>query len=98
MLPERNLREASMRNIWTIAKREYNHYFISPIAYVVAFILLITVGIYFVSLVRYFSNQALFGGAQAPDIVYLNYLFVFLLVFTAPAMTMRLLSDEARTG
>jgi hypothetical protein len=26
-----------MRNIWTIAKREYDHYFISPIAYVVAF-------------------------------------------------------------
>ena len=30
-----------MRNIWTIAKREYDHYFISPIAYVVAFMILL---------------------------------------------------------
>ena len=26
-----------MRNIWTIAKREYDNYFNSPLAYVVAF-------------------------------------------------------------
>ena len=36
-----------MRNIWTIAKREYDHYFISPIAYVVAFMILLTIGIIF---------------------------------------------------
>ena len=36
-----------MRNIWIIAKREYNHYFISPIAYVVAFMILLTIGIIF---------------------------------------------------
>ncbi len=88
-----------MRNIWTIAKREYNHYFISPIAYVVAFIILITLGIYFTYIISYFSQQALFGGGgQAPDITPINWLFVFLLVFTTPAITMRSLSDEARTG
>ena len=36
-----------MRNIWTIAKREYDHYFISPIAYVVAVALLFLIGVYF---------------------------------------------------
>jgi len=87
-----------MRNIWTIAKREYNHYFISPIAYVVAFIILITLGIYFTYIIGIVTQQALFGGAQAPDITPINWLFVFLLVFTTPAVTMRSLSEEARTG
>jgi ABC-2 type transport system permease protein len=87
-----------MRNIWTIAKREYNHYFISPIAYVVAFIILVTIGIYFAYIIGIVTRQALFGGAQAPDITPINWLFVFLLVFTTPAVTMRSLSDEARTG
>ncbi len=87
-----------MRNIWTIAKREYNHYFISPIAYVVAFIMLFTLGIYFVYIINYFSQQSVFGGTQTPDITPINWLFVFLLVFTTPAITMRSLSDEARAG
>jgi ABC-2 type transport system permease protein len=87
-----------MRNIWTIAKREYNHYFISPIAYVVAFIILITLGIYFTYIIGIVSQQALFGGTFAPDVTPINWLFVFLLVFTTPAVTMRSLSDEARTG
>jgi ABC-2 type transport system permease protein len=87
-----------MRNIWTIAKREYDHYFISPIAYVVAFIILITEGVYFTYIISYFSQQALYGGGQTPDITPINWLFVFLLVFMTPAITMRSISDEARTG
>ncbi len=86
-----------MRNIWTIAKREYDHYFISPIAYVVAFMILITLGIYFTVIVGATAQQA-FSGAPAPDVTPINWLFVFLLVFTTPAITMRSLSDEARTG
>lgn len=86
-----------MRNIWTIAKREYDHYFISPIAYVVAFMILLTLGIYFTYIIWATSQQAIYG-AQAPDITPINWLFVFLLVFTVPAITMRSLSDEARTG
>lgn len=87
-----------MRNIWTIAKREYNHYFISPIAYVVAFMILITLGIYFTYIIGIVSRQALLGGTFAPDVTPINWLFVFLMVFTTPAVTMRSLSDEARTG
>ena len=36
-----------MRNIWTIAKREYDQYFVSPVAYVVAFAILLTIGVLF---------------------------------------------------
>jgi gliding motility-associated transport system permease protein len=86
-----------MRNIWTIAKREYNHYFISPLAYVVAFSILLPMGIYFAIIVFATSQQA-FSGAPAPDITPITWLFCFLLVFTTPVLTMRLLSDEARMG
>jgi len=37
-----------MRNIWTIAKREFNNYFSSPVAYTVAFLILTIIGIIFV--------------------------------------------------
>ena len=86
-----------MRNIWTIAKREYNHYFISPLAYVVAFIILLPLGIYFAVIVFATSQQA-FSGAPPPDISPITWLFCFLLVFTTPVLTMRLISDEARLG
>lgn len=86
-----------MRNIWTIAKREYNHYFISPLAYVVAFSILMPLGIYFAIIVFATSQQA-FSGAPPPDVTPITWLFCFLLVFTTPVLTMRLLSDEARMG
>ena len=86
-----------MRNIWTIAKREYDHYFISPLAYVVAFIILLPLGIYFAVIVFATSQQA-FSGAPPPDISPITWLFCFLLVFTTPVLTMRLISDEARMG
>lgn len=87
-----------MKNIWTIAKREYDNYFNSPLAYVVAFAILLPLGIYF-SLILYFSAQNSFmGGGTAPDSTQVNWLFVFLMVFLSPALTMRLLSDEARMG
>src|SRR5690554_4366381 len=64
---ENALYEAAMRNIWIIAKREFNHYFISPIAYVVAFMILLTVGIMFSLNVLYFIQNAFQAFGQAPD-------------------------------
>jgi ABC-2 type transport system permease protein len=87
-----------MRNIWIIAKREYNHYFISPIAYVVAFMILLTIGIIFAINVFYFIQNAVQSFGQAPDITPVTGAFGFLLVLTVPALTMRLLADEARMG
>lgn len=87
-----------MKNIWIIAKREYDNYFNSPLAYVVAFAVLLPLGIYF-SLILYGSAQSAFmGGGAAPNSTPINWLFVFLMVFLSPALTMRLLSDEARMG
>ena len=86
-----------MRNIWTIAKREYDNYFNSPLAYVVAFAILLPMGIYF-SLIMFVSSSQAAQGAPAPDSAQINWLFVFLMIFLSPALTMRLLSDEARMG
>ncbi|HSL30109.1 MAG TPA: ABC transporter permease subunit [Anaerolineales bacterium] len=87
-----------MRNIWIIAKREYNHYFVSPIAYVVAFMILLTMGIIFAINIFYFIQNAFQSFGQVPDISPITGAFGFLLVLSIPALTMRLLADEARMG
>jgi len=87
-----------MRNIWIIAKREFDHYFISPIAYVVAFMILLTIGIIFAINIYFFIQNALQSFGQVPDISSVTGAFGFLLVLSIPAITMRLISDEARMG
>jgi ABC-2 type transport system permease protein len=86
-----------MRNIWTIAKREYNLYFISPVAYVVAFLFLTIVGLIFsINLVMLSLNQ--FGFAPAPDPRSVTSPMAFLMLLAIPALTMRLVADEVRMG
>jgi len=86
-----------MRNIWTIAKREFNNYFTSPIAYAVAFLFLTIVGLIFVlNLFAYTSNP--FSYADAPDTRMVTGPMAFLLILAIPALTMRLVADEVRMG
>ena len=91
-----------MRNTWTIASREYHRFFTSPVAYVVAFVILLTLGIMFGLTVLVYSQNALnagFGGPpNAPDISGITGTFTFLLVLSVPALTMRLVADENRMG
>jgi len=44
------------------------------------------------------TSQQAFSGAPPPDISPITWLFCFLLVYTTPVLTMRLISDEARMG
>jgi len=87
-----------MRNIWTIAKREYDNYFNSPVAYVVAFTLLLVLGLIFGLTIFSFSQTSMQNYGYAPDISGITGAFVFMLVLTVPALTMRLVSDETRMG
>lgn len=81
-----------MRNVWTIAKREFNMYFASPVAYAVGFGVLLVLGIFFnLGLV-----QASLGGS--PDLTQVLSVFVTLMLFLTPALTMRLVAEEQRTG
>jgi len=86
-----------MRNIWTIARREYKLYFISPIAYVVAFLFMLILGWFFYSGMRGAILQAAYQ-ANAPSVQIIISPIVTLLLFTMPAITMRLLAEEARMG
>jgi len=82
-----------MRNIWTIAQREYKHYFSSPIAYAVAFVILLILGILFYSnLLSYVYYNA------APGIQISVGPLVTLLLFTTPALTMSTISEEQKSG
>jgi ABC-2 type transport system permease protein len=84
-----------MRNIWTIARREYNHYFISPIAYVFMFVVFITLGLLFFMDILYASQN----NQYLPNIQGVISLLIFpLMFFGIPALTMRSLSEENRAG
>ena len=61
-----------MRNIWTIAKKEYDHYFITPIAYIVAFVILLVLGFLFWIVVQNSIQSVLFGSPSVPDTTLLN--------------------------
>ncbi len=82
-----------LANVWAIFKRELVQYFVSPIAYFVAFVILLILGLIFSSDVRYSVNNQL--PAEPTNII--NVL-AFLLVLIAPLLTMRLLAEENREG
>lgn len=90
-----------MRTIWIIARREYHRFFTTPIAYVVAFVMLLTLGIMFAITMIYYRQNALGGGygaPPAPDMGGIAGTFAFLMILMLPAITMRLVSDENRMG
>ncbi|MDD9938082.1 MAG: ABC transporter permease subunit [Myxococcales bacterium] len=88
-----------MNAILTIARREIYSWFVSPIAYVVLTVWLLTCGMVFFLLAMAFSTggsgggenllQAFFGGT--------SFFYQTLLVF-APILTMRLLAEERARG
>lgn len=82
-----------MNNIWVIAKREFVHYFVSILAYATAFFIFLIVGILF------FINN--WGSAQQgspPDTRSMFGPMAFLMLFAVPALTMRLLAEEQKSG
>jgi ABC-2 type transport system permease protein len=85
-----------MRNIWTIAKREYKAYFSSLTAYLFAFIMLLVVGV--LTTLSIVTSLNYFGQVPPPDVQVVIGPVAFLLVFACPAFTMRLLSEEQRLG
>ena len=90
-----------MRNIWTIARREYHRFFSSPIAYVVAFVMMLTLGIMFAITITYYRQNALggqYGAPDVPDVSGITGTFAFISILMLPALTMRMVSEEHRMG
>jgi ABC-2 type transport system permease protein len=82
-----------MRNIWTIAKREYKLYFNTPMAYMVAFLYLLVLGLIFhTTLIQAMFQQ------YAPGVEIVVGPMVTLILFVTPAITMRLLAGEQSSG
>jgi ABC-2 type transport system permease protein len=83
-----------MRNILTIARREFKHYFISPIAYIVMLVTLLILGlIFYVNIIAAYMQQY-----DPPTIQVVIGPLVTIFLFTVPALTMRSLSEETRSG
>jgi len=83
-----------MQNAWTIARREFRHYFVSPIAYAVAIFLFVVLGILFYVNVSF----GMATGQIPPDGRIVMGPMVTLLLLTVPFLTMRLIAEEAGSG
>ena len=87
--------------IVTLVRRELAAYFYSPLGY---FVIGVTTIMQWISYLIFVSSLMRAGQAQAsiPEPIVSNYFFaifpVFALMIQVPAITMRLLADERRTG
>ena len=78
-----------MKNVLYIAGKELRSYFVSPVAYVIVALWLVATGFFFwlvVSSSGDASMRSVFG------------VTIVLLLLISPALTMRLLAEESRTG
>jgi len=80
-----------MRNVAPVTQRELSAYFYSPIAYVVLTIFLLVSGIFFVA-------DNFVPGRESSLRVLLGGYMPWMLVVFLPMLTMRLLSEEFRSG
>lgn len=85
-----------MRNAWYVAQRELSAIFVQPIAYIFIIVLLWIIGGIFSTQIGYYVLQ--FGGGPPPNVANVLGLYTFLAIFSTPAITMRLLSEEQRSG
>lgn len=84
-----------MRNAWIVARRELGAIFVQPIAYIFAIMMTLIVGLIFSAQISFPTFQ---GSGPPPTVAQILNTFCFLAVFGAPAITMRLLSEEQQTG
>lgn len=81
-----------MKAVWAVFKREVGQYFRSPVAYAIAFAMLLLTGLIFSGLLVQMNAQFPANPAFTPQ------LFTFLMFLIGPLLTMRLLAEEAREG
>ncbi len=85
-----------MSKIPALVRRELAAFFISPMAYIVATVFLVILGLWFAFGQRYFSVESgLFARDAAAALPRVMGILVLCLT---PLLTMRLLADEIRTG
>ena len=87
-----------MSGVLAILDRELRAYFFSPLAYIVAALLLLVNGLVFWLIVSYLNDPRAQIGAPLELFFGQTLYFWLVLLFVAPVLTMRLLSEERRSG
>jgi ABC-2 type transport system permease protein len=87
-----------MKGILANFSREFRAYFFSPIAYIVAALLLIINGVVFWLIVSFLNDPRSAIGAPLQLFFGQTFFFWLVLIFVSAALTMRLLSEERRSG
>ncbi|MCU0797334.1 MAG: ABC transporter permease subunit [Akkermansiaceae bacterium] len=81
-----------MKDVWTIYKRELTSYFSHPVAYAIIIIFLLLAGIFTFTLGNFIE-------AGDASLTYSFFLYLpFILMVLVPAVGMRLMSEELRSG
>ena len=84
-----------MNGVLATFRRELRAYFFSPLAYVVLSFFLLVSGVIFIILVSQLNNPASGGGPPLGFFFQTTWLLLLLIV---PVLTMRLISEELRSG
>ena len=95
-----------MRNIVTIARKELQAYFASPIAYVVIGFFALLFGYFFYTLLWYFERQSMQVAMGSGMTMNLNQMLIgpvfmnvsVIVLFVMPMITMRTYAEEKRSG
>ncbi len=87
-----------MNGLLATLNRELRAYFLSPLAYAVLTFFLLVNGFVFWVIVSFLSDPRSRGGAPVELFFGQTVFFWLVLLFIAPAITMRLLSEERRSG
>ncbi len=95
-----------MKNIWAIFKKELSTYFVSPIAYVMFLVFLLLAGYFFYSLTAAFNLQSTHytqynmarGSINDMVMAPLFYNISIILLLMIPLFTMRMYSEEKKSG
>lgn len=84
-----------MNGVLATFRRELRAYFFSPLAYVVLCFFLLVSGVIFIILVSQLNNPASPGGPPLGFFFQTSWLMLLLII---PVLTMRLISEELRSG
>ncbi len=87
-----------MRNVLTIARREFFAYFGSPVAYIAIAVFLVLLGVTFFFEIPFLLPKDDFFEAREATLRPLFEWMVFLFTIILPAISMRLLAEERRMG
>ncbi len=87
-----------MKALWAVFLRELRAYFVSPLAYLVLFFFLLYNGFVFSTVVSYLNNPQAPSIERPLDSMFQGFFFWILLLFLCTVLTMRLISEELRSG